>query len=129
MIKLTPNLEFAYRITQLRKGLGLTQADMAGILNVSQAAVNRYEHGFSEAPFAVLVSLADYYDVSLDYLFGRTENPQGKKFNHEPAEFRDMLKNKKEWEKFINACFEPGSPFNTQLKNALMQMRNKKSEE
>jgi len=54
---------------------------MAGILNVSQAAVNRYEHGFSEAPFAVVVSLADYYDVSLDYLFGRTENPQGKKFN------------------------------------------------
>ncbi len=45
-------------------------------LNISQNSISRYETGVREADYATLIALADYFHVSVDYLLGRTENPQ-----------------------------------------------------
>ncbi len=59
------------RLKELRKNEKLTQSDMAKILNVSQTSYGTYELGTSEPTIESLCKLADYYNVSLDYLVGR----------------------------------------------------------
>lgn len=45
-------------------------------LNMNQNSISRYENGQREADYATLISFADYFDVSIDYLLERTNNPQ-----------------------------------------------------
>lgn len=44
-------------------------------LNMNQNSISRYENGVREADYATLIKFADYFEVSLDYLLERTENP------------------------------------------------------
>lgn len=59
------------RLKELRKEKKLTQADISKIINVSQVGYNNYETEKREIPLNSLIALADYYNVSLDYLVGR----------------------------------------------------------
>lgn len=45
-------------------------------LNMNQNSISRYESGAREADYRTLIAIADYFDVSIDYLLGRTENPK-----------------------------------------------------
>lgn len=45
-------------------------------LNTTQNTVSRYETGEREADYAMLIAIADYFGVSIDYLLGRTDNPR-----------------------------------------------------
>jgi len=64
------------RIRELRKNKNITQLKMAMDLNTTQNTISRYETGASSPGLDELVMIADYFGVSLDYLFGRTDNPQ-----------------------------------------------------
>ena len=64
---------FQKRLIELRKINGLTQRKVAEHLQMSQPSYIRYENGKSEPTLANLIKLADYFDVSLDYLLGRIE--------------------------------------------------------
>ena len=64
------------RIRDLREDRDMTQAQMGRILACSQRVYSNYERGDLDIPTAVLIRLADYYDVSVDYLLGRTDNPE-----------------------------------------------------
>ena len=64
------------RIRDLREDRDMTQAQMGRILACSQRVYSNYERGDLDIPTAVLIRLADYYDVSVDYLRGRTDNPR-----------------------------------------------------
>ncbi len=55
----------------LRQNMGLTQRDMAKNLNLAKATYARYEIGETEPNFELLIKMADYFEVSLDYLCGR----------------------------------------------------------
>lgn len=66
----------ALRIRDLREDNDLTQAEVAALLNVSQATYSRYETESLGIPHASLEILADYYKTSVDYLLGRTNNPK-----------------------------------------------------
>lgn len=44
-------------------------------LNISQNAISQYETGIREASYDTLIAIADYFNVSIDYLLGRTDNP------------------------------------------------------
>ena len=57
---------------------GLTQAQVAELLNVKQNTYSQYEIGVLNYPIDVLIKPADYYCVSVDYLPGRTNNPEMK---------------------------------------------------
>lgn len=59
-------------IRNLRIDHGLTQKQVAEILNVKQNTYSQYEIGVLNYPIDVLIKLADYYGVSVDYLLGRT---------------------------------------------------------
>ncbi len=66
--------DFMYkRIRDLREDNDLTQKQMASILNCSQQVYSNYELGQRDIPTAILIKLADYYDVSTDYILGRKD--------------------------------------------------------
>lgn len=62
-------------LRNIREDNDLKQKDLASILNVSQNTYSQYETGVIALTAEVLLKLADYYDVSVDYLLDRTNNP------------------------------------------------------
>lgn len=64
---------FEERLKELRKLYHITQREMAERLKISQPSYLRYENGTSEPSQANLVAIADVFDVSLDYLLGRSD--------------------------------------------------------
>lgn len=61
------------RIRDLRNDRGLTQKQIAKLLSVSQNTYSQYEIGVSRFPLDAVVKLAEYYNVSVDYLVGLTD--------------------------------------------------------
>lgn len=64
-----------FRLKELREAKHLSQVRLAMELNLSQNSISRYENLEREAGYETLIMLADYFHVSLDYLLGRTDNP------------------------------------------------------
>lgn len=62
---------FAEQLKTLRKINGLTQKELAEEVGVQQGAINKWESKQTEPNIEKLVKLADYFDVSVDYLLGR----------------------------------------------------------
>lgn len=87
-------------------------------MGVKQSSINRYEQGQSASSLETLVRYADYFDVSLDYLLARTDNPQGKLYEHRPK----IALESEEMKQFIEMCFNPQSPLNEKLKQTLLEM-------
>lgn len=66
----------AKRMRDLREDHDLSQKEIARLLNVDQARVSEWERGQYEPRLEVLFKLADYYEVSLDYLCGLSDDPR-----------------------------------------------------
>ena len=66
---------FSDRIRELRKARKWTQEEAAELFNVPLRTYCRYEAGERETPFPIAVKIAEIFEVSLDYLAGRTEGP------------------------------------------------------
>ncbi len=64
------------RIRELREDHDLTQVQMGKILSCSQRIYSNYERGELDIPTEILIKLADFYEVSVDYLLNRTEQMQ-----------------------------------------------------
>lgn len=64
------------RLKELRKKKGISQLRLATDLNTTQNTISRYETGEREPGIDELIKIADYFNVSVDYLIGRTENPK-----------------------------------------------------
>ncbi|MBO5403055.1 MAG: helix-turn-helix transcriptional regulator [Clostridia bacterium] len=64
------------RLKELRKQRKVSQLKLAMDLNMNQNSISRYESGEREADYATLIRIADYFDVSVDYLLERTDNPK-----------------------------------------------------
>ncbi len=64
---------FPKRLLELRKQHNLTQRDVASYLSIAQPSYIRYENGTAEPTLDNLVRLADLFDVSSDYLIGRSD--------------------------------------------------------
>lgn len=63
------------RLKELRLQRGMSQLRLAIELNMNQNSISRYETGEREADYATLIKFADYFNVSVDYLLERTDNP------------------------------------------------------
>ena len=61
------------KIKDLREDHDLSQKEVAKILNISQVAYSYYEIGKRNIPLDLLIKLADYYNVTLDYIVGRVK--------------------------------------------------------
>ncbi len=63
-------------LRRIRKQRKITQVQAAQAAGVSEAMYQFYEYGKNEPTASVLIALADYFDISLDYLVGRSDDPQ-----------------------------------------------------
>lgn len=64
------------RLKLLREKKNISQLKLAVDLNMNQNSISRYENGQRQADYQTLIAFADYFDVSIDYLLERTENPK-----------------------------------------------------
>lgn len=64
------------RLRDLREDSDLSQTAVANLLHIQQTVYSRYERGFQTIPLEHLLTLADYYNVSVDYILERTDNPR-----------------------------------------------------
>lgn len=71
-----PNL--SDRLQELQKQSGILKKDIAQAVGLSIMGYYRYERGEREPSMSTLIALADYFDVSLDYLVGRSDEPKRK---------------------------------------------------
>ena len=67
------------RIQDLRVDSDLSQRQLGEILHISQRSYSHYETGSRNIPVEMLIRLANYYEISLDYLVGRTDNKKNGK--------------------------------------------------
>ena len=63
------------RLKEIRKAKSISQLKMAMDLNTNQNTISRYETGEREPSINELIKIADYFNVSIDYLLERTDNP------------------------------------------------------
>lgn len=63
------------RLKEIRKSKGISQLKMAMDLNTNQNTISRYETGKREPGINELIKIADYFNISIDYLLERTDNP------------------------------------------------------
>ena len=106
------------RLKALREGIGIPQKRLAEALGSTQSSINRYENGQSTPPVEIFRRYADYFDVSLDYIFARTDKPQGMTYEFKPK----VTPEKEEMRRFIEMCFDPRSPMNEKLKDTLFRI-------
>ncbi len=63
------------RLSDLRKDRGLTQKELADALHLTKDNISAYEREYNEAPDNVKIAIAQFFDVSVDYLLGLTDSP------------------------------------------------------
>ncbi len=68
---------FAQNLSELRRRSGLSQRKAAADLKISQALLSHYENGAREPGLNFVCRVCDYYNVTADYLLGRSANPNG----------------------------------------------------
>jgi transcriptional regulator with XRE-family HTH domain len=106
------------RLRALREGAMLSQVKMAEAIGSAQSSINRYENGQSTPPVSLFRAYADYFDVSMDYIFARTKKPQGRLYEYKPK----ITSDNEQLRQFIEMCFDPESPVSDKMKETLFQM-------
>ena len=105
------------RLKILREGTGLSQAKFAELIGSTQSSINRYENRQATPSVELFLRYADYFDVSMDYIFARCDSPKGKLYQAALP-----VRDNPELAKFVEMCFAPGSPMNEKLKQTMLQM-------
>ena len=108
----------AERLKALREGMKMSQGKIAKLVGTTQTSIGRYENQIGLPPHKTLLWYADYFDVSMDYIYGRTDKPQGKLYEFRPKNMVDS----EEMRQFIEMCFDPNSPMNDRLKQTLIEV-------
>lgn len=97
---------FCERLVSLRKMYKVSQQKVADAVGIKQTQINKLEHGYIEANFALLIKLSKYFNVSVDYLLGVETQKQevAPEFNQEQLQVVELIKklNSKELEKVYN---------------------------
>lgn len=106
------------RLRALRESTMMSQAKFAKEIGSSQSAINRFENNQSEPNYTIMLRYADYFNISMDYLYGRTDKPEGMAYEFKPRFDTDN----EQFKQFIEMCFDPQSPLNGKLKQTLFDM-------
>lgn len=115
-------IEMGFRLRALRESTGLSQAKFAEIIGSTQSSVNRYENGLATPTVEMLRKYADYFDVSMDYIFARCKEPEGKLYDTHPRDLSERVSGNMEMQDFLEMCFDPSSKMNKRLKSALLHL-------
>jgi transcriptional regulator with XRE-family HTH domain len=114
------------RLRDLRMEARYSQKQIANLCNTTQATIGRYETDVAEPPLERLLWYADFFNVSLDYIFGRTDNPNGMQ---KRSALKAALAEPGSAEQLMALCFTPGTPFNNRLKETVARMLREVKEE
>lgn len=68
--------DFNKKLKKLRMLKSITQKQLAEQINIQPNSVQRLEYGTAQPSLKTITAIADYFDVSIDYLVGRTDNPE-----------------------------------------------------
>ena len=68
--------DFGEHLKRLRATRGITQKQLGEFIGASERGIQNYEMGTRKPAYDTLIALAEYFDVSIDYLVGRTDNPE-----------------------------------------------------
>lgn len=71
--------DFAAHLKALRQSRNITQKQLAEAIHGSERGIQNYEMGVRKPTYEMLIAIADYFDVSTDFLLGRTDNPNSHK--------------------------------------------------
>lgn len=110
------------RLKELRVEGRYSQKQIADLCETTQATIGRYELGIAEPPLQKLLWYADFFDVSLDYIFGRTDKPEGVLFKKQRPALETVLAMDGGLDELIAMCFTPGTLFNDKLKETIAQV-------
>lgn len=121
--------EMGQRLKILRETTGLSQAKFAEIMGSTQSSVTRYENGLATPSVELLRKYADYFDVSMDYIFARCEEPGGKLYDTHPQDLAERAAGNMEMQDFLEMCFDPDSKMNKRLKAALLRLMEEAKDE
>lgn len=69
-------MQYYQRIRDMREDMDLTQDQLVKILKMHKTTYTNYEQGKREPPFEFIIKLAKFYNVSIDYIAGITDNPE-----------------------------------------------------
>jgi transcriptional regulator with XRE-family HTH domain len=105
-----------FRLKLLREKKNLSQYKLAMEMAMSQPVITKYEMGAIFPSYPVLIRLADFFNVSTDYLLGRTDHPEGKLYEQPLPTKEEKI------DDFIEMCFEPNTVANLKLKQALKKL-------
>lgn len=83
---------FYQRLRDLKEDMDLKQSNVAKIIGVSENQYGRYERGDNDIPLEKALVLADFYNVSIDYIAGRTNDKKGFNKSDLPPSEVDLLK-------------------------------------
>lgn len=109
-------IEIGQRMKQLRERAGFSQAKMGNTAGVGQTTIARIETGQIAPSIKLLLWYADYFNVSLDYIFARTDKPQGELYKPTISASEEEMRD------FIEMCFDPNSEMYDKLKRSLIQL-------
>lgn len=110
--------QIGQRMRELRESARLSQMEIAKLCGTNQTTIARMEAGKTAPSVKILVWWADYFNVSMDYLTCRTDQPEGKLYESKPK----LDTTSEDMKQFIEMCFDPASPFNGKLKDTLLKL-------
>lgn len=106
------------RLREIRIANRYSQKQIADMCGTTQATIGRYETNIVDVSPDKLLWYADTFEVSLDYIFGRTDDPKGNLYTTK----KPLLPTDVNVNDFIELCFDPSSPANAKLKKMLAQL-------
>ena len=110
------------RLRKLRIENRYSQQQIAEMCGSTQATIGRYEQGLVDVSLDKLLWYAETFEVSLDYIFGRTNNPKGMLYQQNADKMKASLSDERDMEMFAKMCFEPGTVINDKLKETIVSL-------
>ena len=92
------------------------------MIGTVQSNINKYEANKVMPPPSTLLWYADYFQVSLDFIFGRTDQPQGAQIAGAQEARGGKSYIREEIREFVEMCFDPDNPMSTRMKVLLTRM-------
>ncbi|WP_248927117.1 helix-turn-helix domain-containing protein [Paenibacillus hamazuiensis] len=83
-------MKYGERIAQLREKYSMTQEDLSGKLGITRASLSHYENNRREPDYGTMLKIADLFNVSIDYLVGRVNDPHNE-LDEDVRDFVDSL--------------------------------------
>lgn len=114
--------KIAGRLKEIRVAHRYSQKQIAEMCGMAQATIGRYETHAADPSPETLLWYAETFEVSLDYIYGRTDNPNGMLYQQNSDEMKASISDERDMEIFAKMCFAPGTLINDKLKETIISL-------